>query len=128
MYSQKIINRFLNPYNAGGLRGANVTGKAGEAEYGDCIKIYLNGDEDNVIQTAKFKAFGSPVTIAVCDCLCDIVVNLNLDEALEVSVNDLINVIDVPEEKLSVLSLAIEALRNGIEVYLKKLEKQLKNS
>lgn len=128
MYNQKIMNRFNNPYNAGALRGANANGKAGAVENGEFVKIYLSVDENNCVSSAKFKAFGSAVTIAVCDYVCDLICKKDLDEVLSISSNDIINALDIPDSKLSTVSLTIEAVRNAIETYLKKLEKTLKNS
>ena len=41
MYSNKILEIFKNPANAGGLQGANGLGKYIDEECGDCVKLYL---------------------------------------------------------------------------------------
>lgn len=128
MYNQKIMNRFNNPYNAGNLRGANATGKAGAVENGEYIKIYFKIDEDNVIIDAKFKAYGSAVTIAVCDYMCDLLCNREIEDAMTITGNDLLNALDIPNTKLATVSLVVDATRFAIETYLKKLEKRDQNS
>ncbi len=67
MFSERILKRFTDPKYAGGLRGANGTGKSGESSSGDLIKIYILVNEENVITDAKFKAYGGVCTIAACD-------------------------------------------------------------
>ena len=128
MYNQKIMSRFNNPYNAGSLKGANANGKSGSVETGELIKIYLAIDEDNVINNAKFKAYGSAVTIAVCDYVCDLLCNRDFDDALTITSNDILNGLDIPNTKLATANTVIDATRNAIDTYIKKLEKQTKNS
>ena len=53
MYSNEILNRFKKPEYAGGLRGANGTGKAGNEDCGDIVKIYILVDEEGIITNAK---------------------------------------------------------------------------
>ena len=43
MYSEKFLEIFKNPINAGGLQGANGVGKYVDPSCGDSIKIYLIG-------------------------------------------------------------------------------------
>ena len=47
MFNERIMKRFTNPKYAGGLRGANGTGKSGDSQFGDLIKIYISVNEDN---------------------------------------------------------------------------------
>lgn len=124
MYSNEILERFKNPENVGGLRGANGTGKAGDLECGEIVKIYLLVDDNGVIQTARFKTYGGVIAIAGSDVACDLLKNGTLEDALQVTAN-LINekLEDVPENKLFVADIIEEAIKNAVEDYYKKQEK-----
>ena len=85
MYSAKTLERFKNPSFAGGLRGANATGRAEDEISKDLIKIYMVIDEDGIIDNAKFKAFGGVATIVACDIACQMLVGKSLEEALSIT-------------------------------------------
>ena len=53
MFNERILNRFTNPKYAGGLRGANGTGRSEDPARGDIIKIYISVNDENVITDAR---------------------------------------------------------------------------
>ena len=127
MFNQKIMQKFANPKYAGGLRGANGTGKSGNEECGELIKIYLLVNDEGVIKDAKFKAYGGVCTIAACEATCDLIEGRSLEAAMRISYYQILEELgDVPESRLYVISLAEEAFKNAIEDYYKKKEKELK--
>lgn len=129
MYNREILERFKNPENAGGLRGANGTGKAGDVECGEVIKIYILVDENEVIETAKFKAYGGVLTIAGCDIACELLEGGTLEDALKITNNDILERFEnVPQNKEYIASLIEDAIKNAIEDYYKKKEKEEKKN
>ena len=127
MFSKKIMDRFANPRYAGGLRGANGTGKSGNEECGDLIKIYLNITENGVIKDVKFKAYGGVCTIAVCDIYCDLIEGRSLEAAMRTTYYQILEEVgEIPEDRLYTITLAEEAMKDAIEDYYKKKEKELK--
>ena len=127
MFNQKIMQKFANPKYAGGLRGANGTGKSGNEECGELIKIYILVNDEGVIKDAKFKAYGGVCTIAACEVACDLIEGRSLEAAMRISYYQILEELgDVPESRLYVISLAEEAVKNAIEDYYKKKEKELK--
>ena len=56
MYSNRVLEIFKSPTNAGGLQGANGTGKYTDETCGDCVKIYLKVNEDKFVTDARFKS------------------------------------------------------------------------
>lgn len=127
MYTQKVINIFKNPKNAGGLHGANATSKVTDNSCGDIIKLYLKVNEEGIIEEAKFKTFGCTASIASSSMLCDMVKGLSIEEAEEITANDVLEELGgLPAEKVHCASLAEEALREAIADYFKRLEKELK--
>ena len=63
LYSDKVMDHFLNPRNVGSIEDANAVGEVGNAKCGDIMKMYLK-IEDGVILDAKFETFGCASAIA----------------------------------------------------------------
>jgi len=127
MFNQKIMQKFANPRYAGGLRGANGTGKSGNEECGDVVKIYLLITDEGVIKEAKFKAYGGVCTIAACECACDLIEGRSLEAAMRTTYYQILEEMgDMPEDRLYTISLAEQAIKDAIEDYYKKKEKELK--
>lgn len=125
MYNQTVMSKFLNPKNAGALRGANATGKAGNSSCGDVIKLYLLVDEEGIIDEAKFKAFGCPATIACSDIACDLVAGLQVDEALNVSSKEIFDELGgLDDNRVYCSVLAEDAIKLAVEDYYKKKAKE----
>ena len=127
MYTQKVINIFKYPRNAGGLHGANGIGKAIDNSCGDLIKIYLKVNEEGVIEEAKFKTFGCTASIASSSMICDMIKGLTIEEAQEITGGDVLEELGgLPVEKVQCCALAEESLHKAIEDYFKRLEKEQK--
>lgn len=127
MYNQKVIERFKNPKNAGGLRGANGVGKVGNAACGDIMKIYLRINEDEIIEEARFKTFGCCAAIASTDVACDLVRGKSIEDALKVTNKQVFDVLgDLPPQKIHCSVLAEEAIKSAVEDYNKKKQKESK--
>ena len=107
MYNKTVLERFKNPKNAGGLRGANGVGKVGNAACGDIMKMYLLINEDGIIEDAKFKTFGCCAAIASTDVACDLVKGKTIDEALKVTNKQVFDILgDLPAHKIHCSVLA----------------------
>ena len=125
MYSKEILERFKDPQNVGGLRGANGTGKAGDLECGEIVKIYILVDENGIISTARFKTYGGVIAIAGSDVACDLLNGSTLEDALSITAQDINEKLeDVPEGKLFVAEIIEEAIKNAVEDYYKKQDKE----
>lgn len=121
MFNETIMKRFASPEHAGGLRGASGTGKAGDSECGDLVKLYIVVDDNGRIETARFKAYGKVCTIVASDIACELIERKTLDRALEVTAKDILDEMgEVPEERLYSANLAEEAIKNAVEDYCKK--------
>lgn len=123
MYNKKVLSIFQNPSNAGGMKGANGTGKVGEVGCGDIMKFYLL-IEDEIITDARFKVFGCCAAIAAADVACDLVKDMNLQEAQNLTSADIMEVLeDLPTNKVYCASLAVDGIKDAIQDYYKRLEK-----
>ena len=58
MYSEKVMDHFNNPRNVGEIENASGVGTVGNAKCGDIMRMYLDIDDNGIIQEAKFKTFG----------------------------------------------------------------------
>lgn len=85
MYNAKFLEVFNQVSNFGLLRGANAIGMATDEKSGEIIKLYLKV-ENNVIVDSKFKAFGSINTIVLIDKLSEVLRNLTVQEARNITV------------------------------------------
>ena len=129
MYSKEIIERFKNPKNAGGMRGANGVGKVGNPACGDIMKIYLLIGDDGIIKDASFKTFGCCAAIASTDVACDLIRGKTIDEALKVTNKQVFDVLgDMPPHKIHCSVLAEEAIHAAVEDYYKRKEKESKKA
>ena len=53
MYSEKVMDHFQNPRNVGEIENASGVGTVGNAKCGDIMRIYLDIDENQVIQDIR---------------------------------------------------------------------------
>ena len=67
----RLADYFLNPRNVGELAGDDVVqASAGRREIGTKIDLFLRFQE-NKIASARFRAYGCPVTIASASRMCE---------------------------------------------------------
>ena len=63
LYSEKVMDHFMNPRNVGVIENASGVGEIGNAKCGDIMKIYLKIEND-IIVDVKFETFGCGSAIA----------------------------------------------------------------
>ena len=63
LYSEKVMDHFMNPRNVGVIENASGVGEVGNAKCGDIMKIYLKIEND-IIEDVKFETFGCGSAIA----------------------------------------------------------------
>ena len=127
MYTQKTLEIFKTPQNAGGLQGANGVAKVVDATFGDVFKFYLKVNEKEVIEQARFKTMGGVVSIATSSLITELVTNLSLKDAKEIDEGSILEVLgQVPHEKFCLLTSAILALGEAIQDYYERKEKEEK--
>lgn len=130
MYSKEVLERFKSPEFAGGLRGANGSGKSSDEKYGDIVKIYILVDEDGVIDSAKFKAYGGVSTIVAGDIACEMLVGMSLEEALGLTSQDILEQFEnsIPQDRYYSAVIVEEAINNAVEDYYKRKEREEKKA
>ncbi|NLD48259.1 MAG: Fe-S cluster assembly scaffold protein NifU [Clostridiaceae bacterium] len=120
MYSEKVMDHFMNPRNVGEIDNADGIGEVGNAKCGDIMKMYLK-IENNVIVDAKFKTFGCGAAVATSSMATELVVGKTVEEALKITNKAVAEALDgLPPVKMHCSNLAEEAIRAAIEDYMKK--------
>ena len=120
MYSEKVMDHFMNPRNVGELENADGIGEVGNAKCGDIMKIYLK-IEDNIIKDVKFKTFGCGAAVATSSIATELIKGKTVQEALKLTNKAVVDALDgLPPVKMHCSILAEEAVRSAIQDYYKK--------
>jgi len=116
-YSETLIEHFQNPRNVGEMEDADAVGELASDECGDLMILYLKIDGE-VIKDVKFRTFGCAAAIASSSMLTEMIKGKTLDEALDITKDDIADELDgVPEKKLHCSLLAADALRVAVDNY-----------
>ena len=108
MYSEKVMDHFANPRNSGIIENASGEGTVGNPTCGDLMTIYIDVDENEVIQDIKFETFGCGAAIATSSMITEIAKGMTLD--------------GLPPIKMHCSNLAADALTEAIKDYKAKKE------
>ena len=122
LYSEKVMDHFMNPRNVGTIDDADGVGEVGNAKCGDIMKIFIKVDND-IISDVKFQTFGCGSAIASSSMETELIKGKPLSQALELTNKAVAEALDgLPAHKLHCSVLAEEAIKAAIEDYQKKKE------
>lgn len=121
MYSEKVMDHFNNPRNVGEIEEASGVGTVGNAKCGDIMRIYLDIDDNEVIQDVKFKTFGCGAAVATSSMATELVKGKNVQDALQVTNKAVMTALDgLPPVKVHCSLLAEEAIHAALWDYAEK--------
>ncbi|NLY56317.1 MAG: Fe-S cluster assembly scaffold protein NifU [Firmicutes bacterium] len=125
MYSEKVMDHFMNPRNVGEIADADGVGTEGNPVCGDIMRIYIKVDEADRITDVKFKTFGCGAAIATSDMVCEMVIGKTIDEALQITNAAVAEALEgLPPNKMHCSNLAADALHKAIADYKERKAKQ----
>ena len=120
MYSEKVMDHYMNPRNVGEIPDADGTGMEGNPTCGDAMQLFIKVEND-VIVDAKFRTFGCGAAIAVSSMITEMVKGKTLDEALTISKEAVAQELGgLPPQKMHCSNLGADALKKAIDDYRSK--------
>lgn len=121
MYSEKVMDYFLNPRNVGEIEDASGVGTVGNAKCGDIMRMFLDIDEAGIIREAKFKTFGCGAAVASSSMATELAKGKSVQEALQVTNAAVLEALDgLPPVKVHCSLLAEEAIHAALWDYAGK--------
>lgn len=120
MYSEKVMDHFMNPRNVGEMPDADGVGMEGNPTCGDAMQLFIKVENDRIVD-AKFRTFGCGAAIAVSSMITEMVKGKTLDEALSISKEAVAQELGgLPPQKMHCSNLGADALKKAIEDYRSK--------
>jgi len=124
MYSEKVMDHFMNPRNVGDVVDANAVGEVGNAKCGDIMKISMKINDNGVIEDVKFKTFGCGAAVATSSIATEMIKGKTIGEAEKLSNKAVIEALDgLPPAKIHCSVLAEEAVKAALKDYHENHEK-----
>jgi nitrogen fixation NifU-like protein len=122
MYSEKVMDHFMNPRNVGEIPDADGVGTVGNPVCGDLMTMYIK-IKDSRLTDVKFKTFGCGAAIATSSMTTELAKGKTIEEALKITRGDVADSLGgLPSIKMHCSNLAADALHAAIKDYLKKKE------
>lgn len=114
-YNKKVIERLEHPRNCGALTQKPsiplIVATSEKKEEGVVITLYALIDaSDGVIADCKFQAIAPPILFAAIDCIAELLVRKNYEQARRITPAMVLKLLDDPEVELNVLFACIEDL------------------
>ncbi len=120
VYNETLIDHFMHPRNVGEIENPDAMAVVGDPECGDFIRVYLKVNEGR-ISDFKFLTQGCPGAISTSSIATELAIGKTLEEALELTDNDVIKAAGgIPARKAHCSLLAIRGLHEAILNYQKK--------
>lgn len=123
LYSEKVMDHFINPRNVGVIEDADGVGEVGNAKCGDIMKMYLK-IEDDTIKDVKFETFGCASAIASSSMATELIKGQPVEKAMELTNKAVAEALDgLPDYKMHCSVLAEEAIHSALDDYNKRRSK-----
>jgi len=124
MYSDKVMEHFMNPRNVGEIEDADGIGEVGNPVCGDMMTFYIKVDDQGRLSDVKYKTFGCGAAIAVSSMISEMAKGKTLEEALKITREDVAQELGgLPKNKMHCSNLGADALHKAIQDYLERRKK-----
>ena len=123
-YSDKVMDHYEHPRNVGTLDKNEKdvgTGMVGAPACGDVMRLQIKVNPEGIIEDAKFKTYGCGSAIASSSLVTEWVKGKSLDEAMQLSNEQIAEELALPPVKIHCSILAEDAIKAAIADYRQKL-------
>ena len=102
-YNAIVKSYFFYPKHVGDLAldGHVLTHSSGQHGFSERVELFVQYNAQQVIETTKFKAQGSPYLIAAAEWLCRFLEGKPIAVLDNFDVNEMISVLDVPKTNMA---------------------------
>ena len=124
-YSEQVLDHYNNPRNVGkmDINDPNVgTGMVGAPACGDVMKLQIKV-KDDIIEDAKFKAYGCGSAIASSSMVTELLKGMSLDEAKNIKNTSIVEALSLPPVKIHCSVLAEDSIKAAVRDYQGKQPK-----
>ncbi len=121
-YGPQVLEHYLHPRNVGSFDADDPrvgTALVGSPELGQILKLQIRLD-GATIEAARFRAFGSGEAIAAGSLATEWLRGRDLDQALAIGSQDIVQALDLAPDKLHCALLAQDAIRAAVADYIGK--------
>lgn len=109
-YSKKLLDNFYGLKHAGILSGESVYfAELGSEQQGDQLILYLKIDD--VIESARFQAYGSVALLASAEYVCSWLEGKSRQQALLLKPESILEALDLPLFKLHIANMICRTLQ-----------------
>jgi len=127
VYSEKVMDHFMNPRNVGEIEDPDGIGEVGNPVCGDMMTFYIKV-KDNRLEDVKFKTFGCGAAIAVSSMVSEMAMGKTLDEVMKITPRAVADKLEgLPKNKFHCSNLGAQALHKAIENYWSKKKEEVKS-
>ena len=122
-YSEKLMDHYEHPRNVGTLDKNEKdvgTGMVGAPACGDVMRLQIKVNPEGIIEDAKFKTYGCGSAIASSSLVTEWVKGKSLDEAMNLSNEQIAEELALPPVKIHCSILAEDAIKAAIADYRQK--------
>ena len=117
IYSEKVIDRWLNPRNFGIIENPQGYAKVG-ANCGDTIEMFLRIEDDKILE-ARFLTEGCGPTLAAGSMATELASGKSVPEAFRVNQKMILERLEgMPKESEHCARLAADTLKEALRNYL----------
>lgn len=115
MYSQKLLDHFEHPRNAGDLADADATAEVENPVCGDIVRLSVKIDAEHIRQI-RFKAKGCVPAMACASAVTELAIGKSLLEVRKLTREDVIAAVGgLPQASTHAAQLAVDALTAALD-------------
>jgi len=123
-YSDQVLDHYNNPRNVGKMNIGDKTvgtGMVGAPSCGDVMKLQIKVVDD-IIEDAKFKAYGCGSAIASSSMVTELLKGMSLEDAGNIKNTSIVEALSLPPVKIHCSVLAEDSIKAAVKDYRNKNE------